>query len=136
MATISEDLSASLDTLREQIKEAEAYLKSHPRADDVTVQVESVDKTQVELGLLLCGGKTRLSMEATDPEYESNNLLVPIIELPVAKRVRCAKSVPKLIEKCDRMLDSFPEDVAELADEISEAINQSKTRQWPSDIVT
>ena len=134
MAPISEDLAASLDTLRTQIKEAENYLKSHPHGDDVTIQVDSVDNMRVEIGLLVCGGKKRLCMEATDPDNESNNQLAPIVELPVAKRVRCAKSVPTLIEKCDHMIESFPEDVAELAGHISEAIDRSKNRQWPIDI--
>ena len=103
MAPISEDLAVSLDTLREQIKEAETYLNSHPHGDDVTVQVDSVDSMHVELGLVICGGKKRLCMEATDPDNKDNNQLAPIVELPVAKRVRCAKSVPKLIEKCDKI---------------------------------
>ncbi|MEM6470809.1 MAG: hypothetical protein AAF802_14715 [Planctomycetota bacterium] len=134
MAPISDDLAASLDALREQIKEAESYLVSHPHGDDLTVQLDSAEKMRVEIGLMVCGGKARLCMETTDDANEDNNHLAPIVDLPVAKRVRCAKSIPKLIEKCDKMLESFPEDVAELADDISEAIARSKNRQWPSDL--
>lgn len=110
MSPISNDLADGLDSLKQQIFDAEAALCKIPGATKVSIEL--ANDTETSCFLEFSGSEFQVDVfhHGTDETIESRKLS----ELPVPKRIELSKLIPQFIERAIAH-------EAEIAKEASEA---------------